>query len=183
MSDKLNLMQKIMKARVLLSNQKLRKTGFNAHTNHRYYETADFLPALNKICNNLGIFIKQDFLKDYAVLTVFNSEDPKEEPISFKLEYLGDIASDNVRMTNIQKYGAILTYLERYLYCKAFDITEDDIYDALKTKATALINKLDSVKDSNELEKIWLSLDMQEKQNAAVLDLFKEKKNELERRK
>ena len=49
--NKLNIYQKIQKARVELQNSKLKKSGKNDFSKYEYFELGDFLPNINKICD------------------------------------------------------------------------------------------------------------------------------------
>ena len=53
--QKLNLFQKLQKARVELQEMNLKKSGQNKFAGFSYYELSDFLPAINIICNNVNL--------------------------------------------------------------------------------------------------------------------------------
>ena len=81
--SKLNLFQKLQKARVELQEMNLKKSGHNKFAGFSYYELSDFLPAINIICHNVGLFTAISFEMDYAILRIYDCED-MEKFIEFK---------------------------------------------------------------------------------------------------
>ena len=133
----LNIYKKIQKARVMLQASELKKSGFNKFSNFNYFELKDFLPRLNEIMAELGLFSTFNILTktddlgvstEQAILIIYNSEN--EEKLSFYSS-----TADGTGNVEIQKLGAKQTYLKRYLYLNAFEIAENDIVDASDTKA------------------------------------------------
>lgn len=121
----MNIYQKLQKSRVLLQEKNLKKSGENKFSNFKYYELADFLPAINKIFEEVGLSSAFNLTEDKAILTIINSEKTDEiqqftTPIA-KVELKG--------CTEIQAIGACSTYARRYLYMNALEITEADVLD------------------------------------------------------
>lgn len=124
--QKNNVYQKLQKARVLLQKETLKKTGKNKFSGYDYFNLCDFLPTVNVIFDELGLFSIVTFDEKQSVLTIYNTEKP-EEMISF--------TSPNAEVTlkgchPMQNIGAIETYQRRYLYITALEIVEADILDA-----------------------------------------------------
>jgi len=121
--EKLNIYEKIQKAKVELSRLELKKTGKNQSM--KYFELGDFLPALNLILVDYKLFTEISF-GDMAILTITNAEKPDE-----RVTYTSPMAEAKLRNCHdVQNLGAAQTFLRRYLYMNAFDIVEGDILDA-----------------------------------------------------
>ena len=128
--QKLNLFQKLQKARVELQEMNLKKSGQNKFAGFSYYELSDFLPAINIICNNVGLFTAISFESDYAILKIYDCED-MEKFIEFKSP-MKEIQQKGCN--DIQSLGSVETYSRRYLYLTAFEIVENDFSDAVLGK-------------------------------------------------
>lgn len=125
--SKLNLFQKLQKARVELQEMNLKKSGHNKFAGFSYYELSDFLPAINIICHNVGLFTAISFEMDYAILRIYDCED-MEKFIEFKSP-MKEIQQKGCN--DIQSLGSVETYSRRYLYLTAFEIVENDFSDAV----------------------------------------------------
>lgn len=125
--SKLNLFQKLQKARVELQEMSLKKSGHNKFAGFSYYELSDFLPAINIICHNVGLFTAISFEMDYAILRIYDCED-MEKFIEFKSP-MKEIQQKGCN--DIQSLGSVETYSRRYLYLTAFEIVENDFSDAV----------------------------------------------------
>lgn len=120
----MNIYQKLQKARVLLQEKNLKKSGENKFSNFKYYELADFLPAVNAIFNEVGLSSVFN-LTDKAILTIINSE--KTDEIQ---QFVSPIAEVQLKgCTDVQALGAVHTYMKRYLYLNALEIVENDFLD------------------------------------------------------
>ena len=124
---KLNLFQKLQKARVELQDMNLKKSGQNKFAGFSYYELSDFLPAINIICNKVGLFTAISFEMDYAILRIYDCED-MDKFIEFKSP-MKEIQQKGCN--DIQSLGSVETYSRRYLYLTAFEIVENDFSDAV----------------------------------------------------
>lgn len=124
---KLNLFQKLQQARVELQDMNLKKSGHNKFAGFTYYELSDFLPAINIICNNVGLFTAISFEMDYAILRIYDCED-MDKFIEFKSP-MKEIQQKGCN--DIQSLGSVETYSRRYLYLTAFEIVENDFSDAV----------------------------------------------------
>ena len=122
----MSIFKKISEARVKLQGTKINKSGENKFAKFKYYELADFLPTLNKINLELGICTRFEIIENNACLTVFDI-DKQEDNITFTIPY---ISSELKGATKIQELGATITYLRRYLFLVAFEITDGEVVDA-----------------------------------------------------
>ncbi len=121
----MNIYEKIqlIKKEILESN--LKKTGENKFAGFKYYELADFLPTIIKLCNEHKLFTKISFNNEIATLEVRNIEEPNEV-----IEYTSPMAELELKGCNkVQALGGTETYSRRYLYQACFDIIENDMFD------------------------------------------------------
>lgn len=145
---------KLQKARVLLQQKELKKSGFNSYAGFKYFELADFLPEVNTIFNDLGLCSVFTIHDDVATLRIFDSE--FGGVILFRSP-TADAASG--KAPPIQALGSQHTYLRRYLMLNALEITEHDAVDATikkdepKSSKPITVDVFDGMSDE---EKEWL---------------------------
>ena len=144
MEQTMNVYAKLSKARLLLQQKKLKKSGKNKFSGFDYFELSDFLPSINEIFNEVGLcsqfYIQEKNSVDEdtgetggnetAKLFILNVENPNEcilfsSPVE-KAEMKG--------ATPIQMLGAKHTYMRRYLWLIAMEICENDEIDATSGK-------------------------------------------------
>ena len=116
--------EKLQKARVLLQEKKIKKSGKNKYSGFAYYELSDFLPYINKIFNELKIFSNFSIENNTAKLVIYDCEDETCTVFTSPVENL-----ELKGCTRIQALGGVHTYLKRYLYLNALEIVENDILD------------------------------------------------------
>lgn len=122
----MNIFEKIQSVKVELLNSNLKKSGENKFSGFKYFELADFLPTLIKLCDSVKLFTAVSFSNEYATLTIVNTEEPTE-----RFEYTSPMKDLELKGCNsVQALGGTETYSRRYLYMAAFDITEADMFDA-----------------------------------------------------
>lgn len=118
-----NIYKKIQQARVKLQNKQLNKSGYNPFQKFNYFELQDFLPRVNEIFDEVGLYSHFNLYKDIAKLTITNVDNLDE-----KLQFTTPIqVLLNVKMQDI---GSVNTYAKRYLYMNALEIAENDVIDA-----------------------------------------------------
>ena len=125
-----NLGKKLQLARVKLQAVGINKSGQNKFRGFKYYELSDFIPKINEIFAEVGLYSCFKISNQEAILTIYS--DDTDESLAFT-SHIADIdSSDDKRMSMspIQKLGAVHTYMRRYLYMNALEITEPDIIDA-----------------------------------------------------
>jgi len=116
---------KLQKARVLLQELPLKKSGFNSFAGFKYFELADFLPSINTIFDDLGLCSVFSISEDVATLRIFDSE------FGGVVYFRSPIAEAGAgKAPPIQALGSMHTYLRRYLFLNALEITEHDAVDA-----------------------------------------------------
>lgn len=119
------IQEKLQKARFELLSKKLKKSGKNGYSGFTYYELADFIPQVTEIFYNLKIFSNFSIDEGKAFLTCTDWEDKTQEVFKSPIEDL-----ELKGCTKIQALGGVHTYMKRYLYLNALEITENDMFDA-----------------------------------------------------
>jgi ERF superfamily len=121
----MSVFKKLQQARIDLQNMKLEKTGHNKFAGYYYFELADFLPAINKIFNDIGLCGVVSYAADIATLTITDIDDASQIWIT------SPMAEANLKGCHpIQNLGATETYTRRYLWVTAMEIVEHDAVDA-----------------------------------------------------
>lgn len=139
----MNIYEKLQLCRVELQDMKLKKSGENKFSGFKYYELKDFLPKINELFKEHGLFSNFSIKDGQAILEIIDKdwisqEQFKDESLEFfrqnscffKVVFTSPIAEANVKgCTAIQSLGAVHTYMKRYLYLNALEIVEDDSLD------------------------------------------------------
>lgn len=132
--ESMNVRQKLAKARLYFLNQKVKKSGKNMSLEFKYFELEDIVPPAIRIFARVGLTTSTVFDGETATMTVYNTDNPIEEGISFTAPYreVEQIVSNkgNTVTNKMQALGSSITYLRRYLWMMALDITEPDDVDA-----------------------------------------------------
>lgn len=141
--ENMNIYQKLQKCRVELQRMSLKKSGKNTFAGFEYFELSDFLPAVNDLFEKYGLYSRFGIADNTATLTVINAEKPEETET-----YTSPIADANLKgCTPIQSLGGVHTYMKRYLYVNALEITDGDIFnphvdgDILKTLSPEILSE------------------------------------------
>lgn len=117
--------KKLMTARMRLQGTELKKSGHNKFAGYQYFELGDFLPQINKIFHEEGLCGVVSYTKDYADLTITDTEDGTCLSIS------SPMVEANLKGAHaIQNLGAVETYQRRYLWMTAMEIVEHDALDS-----------------------------------------------------
>lgn len=189
--SEMNVYQKLSKARVELLKRPLKKSGVNKYAGFEYFKLEDFLPAVTEIFDQLGLcsfFRIEESYKEsnddgvvteypqLAKLMIVNT-DKTCDYVTFSSE----IATAG--MKGIQDIGAIHTYMRRYLWLSAMEITEDDAVDETAGKDKGKGTKDSPKKDKGaqkprkatkeQLEKIQLLFMHKESRLAAMMEAYK----------
>lgn len=123
----MNLFEKIQKIKLDFLKSNIKKSGKNRFANYTYYELADITPAIIELCDKYKVFTKFTYSKELATLEIVNIEKTDEREI-----YTSPIEELELKGCNkIQALGGTETYSRRYLYMSAFDIIENDMFDAV----------------------------------------------------
>jgi len=117
--------KKLMTARMRLQGTELKKSGHNKFAGYQYFELGDFLPQINKIFHEEGLCGVVSYTKEYADLTITDTDDGTCISIS------SPMVEANLKGAHaIQNLGAVETYQRRYLWMTAMEIVEHDALDS-----------------------------------------------------
>lgn len=112
---------KLAKARHMLQQHNLVKTGENKFSGYKYFELADFIPVVNLIFLEVGLCGIVSYTKDEAKLDIVDIESSETITIT------SPMSEANLKGAHaIQNLGAVETYLRRYLWITALEIVESD---------------------------------------------------------
>jgi hypothetical protein len=142
----MNIYQKVSEARVKLQSLQLKKTGENKFAGFKYYELADFIPQVNSLFHELGLFAAFNIKDELATLTIIDTDKPEST-----IPFTSPIADAQIKGTTpVQSLGGVHTYLKRYLYVNALEIVEADSLDAnvgsgKLTESQATKNQIDQL--------------------------------------
>lgn len=121
----MSVYKKLQQARIRLQGTKLHKSGKNKFAGYEYFELADFLPAIQTICNDIGLCGVVSFTEHMAYLQINDTED------GTSIMFSSPMSSAALKGCHeVQNLGAVQTYLRRYLWTNAFEIVEHDALDA-----------------------------------------------------
>ena len=130
----MNIYSRIQKCRVALQKTNLKKSGRNGHLGFNYFTLDDFIFRVNEL------FLENDLFSAFSIVTTPEGVREAELVIYYKPEgkdmesvrFCSPIADAGLKSsTPIQSLGAVHTYMRRYLYVNALEITEPEILDML----------------------------------------------------
>lgn len=116
--------RKLQAARHELVNSGIKKTGHNKFGGWYYYELGDFIPTVHKIFDAVGLCGVVTF-GEMAMLTIYDTDDGSSVQFFSPIVY-----AENSKGQAIQVLGSTHTYLRRYLWLLAMEITESDQIDS-----------------------------------------------------
>ena len=124
----MNALKKLQKARFELTQKTLKKSGKNTFSKYSYFELGDFLPTVHQMFNDAGLCAVFTIDAEKAGLTVYDTDG--DTSVLFETP---TIMASNPKGQAIQDLGSTHTYLRRYLWIMALELTESDQVDAEKT--------------------------------------------------
>ena len=161
MSEKLNIYQKLNKARQRLCECNLKKTGSMQISNRKYayFELSDIQPSIVNICNELNLFLSFNFGSETSSLDVIDCEDTSSK-ITFTQNHENFRINESRHGSYLQALGSKTTYLTRYLLMPAFMISEDDTTELVaQSKQQSNIISKEQQEANKEIKKIRTEID------------------------
>lgn len=131
----MNVRQKLAKARLDFLDAKVQKSGKHMQLEFKYFELDDIVPAAIRIFFENGLVSNTVFddVDRKATMTIYDADDMNSEGIVFSAPFRETeqiISKAGKMVTNpVQALGSSITYLRRYLWMMALDITEPDSID------------------------------------------------------
>ena len=137
-AQKLNLYQKLTKARKKFIEEGSKKTGANFSVGYEFFELKDIVPKATEIFDEMGLFFQCTFVGISAIGRMYDAENPEFPPVEFtfdinKMTPIFNKAGKPLQ-TEPQLVGCEITYYRRYLYMLALDIVEHDKIEPLTRK-------------------------------------------------
>ena len=127
---KINVYKKLAQARVKLLESGMKKSGYNGFSKFSYFQLEDFLPQTNRIFNELGLCSQFNLYDGFAILEIFDTDDTSDGGSS--VMFTAPTAEAGIKGASaIQQLGGVITYMRRYLWLMAMEITEYDTVDSL----------------------------------------------------
>ena len=121
----MSVYKKLQKARVLLGESPIKKSGKNKFAGYEYFELGDFIPTVNGIFDKVGLCGVVSF-GEKATLTVYDTDGDGQIVFSSPLVF-----AENAKGQAIQSLGSTHTYFRRYLWLMALELVEFDLIDSL----------------------------------------------------
>jgi hypothetical protein len=118
--------KKLTEARLKLLSVDMKKSGKNKFAGYEYFELGDFIPHIHQIFNEVGLCGVFSFEGGNVTLTIHDTE--ATGSIAFVSPA---VSASNPKGQAIQDLGSTHTYLRRYLWLMAMEITEHDSVDAV----------------------------------------------------
>lgn len=181
MCSTIGVMKKLSLARKMLKDLDLKKSGHNKYSGFHYFELSDFLTEINEINNIVGLVTVFEMKKDECNLKVYDVEDGSY--LTFNIDR---VDAEMSKAQKVQVLGATQTYMRRYCYLSAYEISECDTVDSMpqqeikkeaKQEVTEEEKKEKAIKMIVELCKsIDLTCDIERMKKMSIEDLREEYK-------
>ena len=123
----MSVFKQLQKARTMFLSADIKKSGKNKFAGYEYFELGDFIPAIHKIFDEVGLCGVVRFSDTVASLTVYDVEDVNHGSVEFTSPM---VYAENIKGQAIQNLGSTHTYLRRYLWLMAMEIVEHDSVDS-----------------------------------------------------
>lgn len=168
----MSIYQKLQTVRCEVNKKCNKKSGHNKYAGFDYFQLEDFLPTANEeflkvglcpvfsihkqettpqmlyITNNPNVAEKKDqtVTKEFARLRIFDDESNGYVDFETPIAEVKMGSKDDTKRNPIQELGASHTYLKRYLYMNALELSEGDVIDATIGKNDNNVEKPTSLK-------------------------------------
>lgn len=138
----MSIYQKLQTVRCEVNKKCNKKSGHNKYAGFDYFQLEDFLPTANEEFLKVGLcpvftlkretyITNENFVDkgERAILTIY-SQDGERIVFETPLAEVKMGSKEEEKQNPIQKLGATHTYLKRYLYMNALELSEGDVIDA-----------------------------------------------------
>lgn len=161
----LNVFKKLQQARCELQKIKIKESGNNSFAKYTYLELGDFIGKANDIFEKVGLCGYVSYAADLATLTIINTDNPAE-----KIEVTTPMSTADLKGCHpVQSHGAVMTYIRRYLWITALEITEHDELEQTRKPDTkkeeveldeSVLDLINSAATIEDLTAIWKRIDV-----------------------
>ena len=126
---KMNIWQKLLKARIDFLKKGVSKSGVNMHAEFKYFELEDIVPIATEIFSQYNCLFITSFPDGKAVGKLIDVDNPEDEIIvTFDTRSIAE--PGKFRMNEVQGLNTEITYMRRYLYFLILDVVEADKFDS-----------------------------------------------------
>ena len=143
----MSIYQKLQTVRCEVNKKCKKKSGHNKYAGFDYFQLEDFLPTANEEFLKVGLCPVFSIVQEHGTLAVSNDSVKSTTKDKARLRIFDDVSQDYVdfetpvaevkmgskddtKRNPIQELGASHTYLKRYLYMNALELSEGDVIDA-----------------------------------------------------
>lgn len=157
MSNKITIYKKLAKARVDFGNVEIKKSGYNKYGDFSYMELSDFLPTANRIMFENGLCAMINVSETLATMDIIDVD--SEDGNSIQITIPIPAGFTNQKMNVLQVQGSICTYMSRYLWLSALQISENCPVDCMpqgsesNSKKGSYNNKANNTNNNNKASK------------------------------
>jgi hypothetical protein len=136
---KWNIFKKLARARVIIANSAMQKSGKNQRVGWSYFELQDIIPPMLKVFDEIGLIGIEghedpvidpntgiQVVPEKYTLKIYNTDRMEDKPIVFTKQQADARTQSQLP---IQAVGSESTYMRRYLWMDALEIVENDIID------------------------------------------------------
>jgi len=118
---------KLQELRVKVLEASPKKTGYNSYGKYNYFQLDDFLPTVNKLMGELGMWsqfsIEYRGEIEYAILKICDG--------TSEIPFVLPTAEPNFSQNPVQNQGGKNTYMKRFCWMNCLELTENDIVEAV----------------------------------------------------
>lgn len=167
----MNIYKKMSIIKKELTELGLKQSGENTFSNFTYFEKGDFMPSLLLLQDKYGVddTIKISRIKDQCLLILTNTNDSNDfKEIEIPYEEAQMLAKGGApsKTDNIQRMGATISYLTRYLYLIAYNLTDKDMVEAYRKQV-----ELDE-KESHDKKEVEYNTNIKENPKHYMTELY-----------
>ena len=123
----MSVYRKLQAVRYELSKLNLKKSGKNKFAGFEYFELGDFMPTAHKLMDAAGICGVFNINTAVTTLDIFDNE-PNGGSVQFSSP---TVMAENAKGQPIQSLGSTHTYMRRYMWLIALELSEHDEVDAV----------------------------------------------------
>jgi len=122
----MSVYRKLQAVRMELSKANLKKSGKNKFAGFEYFELGDFLPRVHEMMDAVGLCGVFNIHDGVVHLDIYDTE-PNGGFVKFTSPL---VMAENSKGQPIQSLGATHTYMRRYMWLIALELSEHDEVDA-----------------------------------------------------
>ena len=123
----MSVYRKLQAVRYELSKLNLKKSGKNKFAGFEYFELGDFMPTAHKLMDAVGLCGVFNINTAVTTLDIFDNE-PNGGSVQFSSP---TVMAENAKGQPIQSLGSTHTYMRRYMWLIALELSEHDEVDAV----------------------------------------------------